>query len=505
MPLVTLLDRRPCSWLVLGAVLSAFTLFQTPIAALGWLAAVPWLRYVRLRPGWRGASAVFFMALLAGNAAVVRIITDPLPLAMAPLFGLPIGFFVALPFVALAFLKVDGARRILAFALLATLSEVAQRTGTPFLSWGSAAYTQMENLPLMQVASLGGLSAVSLLVHAVGATLEAALAGDRVRRPAIAVATTVLVAQVWGAARLHSSEFHATDTAVVAAIDTPSDIGGPDLPDAATVADWNAILASRTRRAAAAGAELAVWTEASTLVLPGDVDTFHAFLGDLAAETGLELVVGYVVPLPGERFQYENTYVFVRPDGSVDHTYLKHEPVPGEPAVRGTAPQQVVETDVGRVGGAVCYDYDAPYIGVGHARLGADLVALPSSDWRGIDPVHTRMAAVRAIEGGHSVLRSTRWGLSAGIDPQGRMQAQRSAFDDPDDGVLLARLPRSGRTTLFSALGDGGVGALLLLALAATLLSARYARPGEFDRPHDRGARRPGGLRGAGDRPPAAA
>lgn len=67
-------------------------------------------------------------------------------------------------------------------------------------------------------------------------------------------------------------------------------------------------------------------------------------------------------------------------------TYQKHHPVPGEPSIRGTEPLRVLARPYGRVGGAICYDYDFPALAREHARLGADLVVVPSSDWRGIDP-----------------------------------------------------------------------------------------------------------------------
>ncbi|MCO4770019.1 MAG: hypothetical protein KDA24_08290 [Deltaproteobacteria bacterium] len=490
--LVSALDRSPITWLLLGVGIIALTYVQSPIALLAWLAAVPFLRYQRLRPGWRGLVSLVLALLVGWTLATVRIVSDPLPLVMSLLYGVPLAFFAALPYLALSRLRLDPIRRILVFALLATAAEWLQRNGTPFLSWGAAGYSQMSNLPLMQLASLGGLSFISLLIHGVGATIEALLAGEsRARRPAVALGAIVVLAHVWGGLRLQTPP---AETTLVATIDTPSTIGSPDLPEPALVADWNETLAARTRRAADAGARLVVWTEASTLVMQDEEDAFQAWLGDLAAETATELVVAYVIPLPGDSFRYENKYAWLRPDGTVDHTYLKHEPVPGEPAVRGTEPPTTVETAFGRAGGAICYDYDAPYLAVNHARLGADLVALPSSDWAGIDPVHTHMAAVRAIEGGHSVVRSTRWGLSAGIDPMGRLLGQRSAFDDTEDGVLLVRLPRHGRQTLFGTLGERGVGLILLLALIATGISARYARHLAPHGSHDRSPRPAGGL-----------
>jgi apolipoprotein N-acyltransferase len=94
-------------------------------------------------------------------------------------------------------------------------------------------------------------------------------------------------------------------------------------------------------------------------------------------------------------------------------------------------------------------------------------VALPSSDWRGIDPIHTHMARLRAIEGGHAVLRSTRFGRSAGIDSTGVIRGQLSHFDD-DERILLVHLPRHGRTSLYAQLGEWF--ALLSGLLAAVAL-----------------------------------
>jgi apolipoprotein N-acyltransferase len=50
------------------------------------------------------------------------------------------------------------------------------------------------------------------------------------------------------------------------------------------------------------------------------------------------------------------------------------------------------------------------------------------------------MAAFRAIEKGNSILRSTRFGLSAAINPYGEMTAQQSSFDSRNK-IMRAELP----------------------------------------------------------------
>jgi apolipoprotein N-acyltransferase len=129
------------------------------------------------------------------------------------------------------------------------------------------------------------------------------------------------------------------------------------------------------------------------------------------------------------------------------------------------------------MGAALCYDYDFPQLAAEHGAHAADLVALPSSDWRGIDPIHTQMAAVRAIEQGISIVRSTRFGLSAGIDPHGRLRAWSSSFDAPDR-VTIIDLPRRGTPTLYRRTGDAfaWLCAAFLAAAAVDNLRGRRGR-----------------------------
>jgi apolipoprotein N-acyltransferase len=174
---------------------------------------------------------------------------------------------------------------------------------------------------------------------------------------------------------------------------------------------------------------------------------------NLAKESGITLVASYILVVSESPFLYENKYLLINSNGDIMRTYLKHQPVPGEPAVKGTDPLEVFNIDGMNLGGAICYDYDFPYLAGEYGNIDADVVALPSSDWRGIDPLHTRMAAYRAIEQGHSVLRSTRFGLSAAINPYGEMLSQMSSYDN-NNKIMISQLPVKGVRTIYSIIGD---------------------------------------------------
>ncbi len=467
------------------------------LGVLAWVAPIPWLHFIRITGGRASRVAFVAVGIVAFTLATLKIVTAPLPAALAAAYGLPLALAHCLPY-----LGWDALRRRLgetwgtiAFPASAVLGEWSLHGLLPLGTWGAMANTQLDQLALLQLASVTGIHGVSFLMLAVAATLERALAGERasLRNVGIAVGVALFIVLGFGQARLALATSAGSDTRRVAAVGTDSLVGtSADLPDEERLREVERGLVVRTELAAAGGATLVVWNEAATMVRPSNEAAWTARLKHLAQRLKIDLVAAYVVPITESPLRYENKYLFVRPDGSVHHTYLKHEPVPGEPAVRGVGPLPLVENEgEGSVSGAICYDYDFPRLGLEHAQLGADIVALPSSDWRGIAPLHTEMAAVRAIEGGHSVLRSTRFGLSAGIDPWGRLRGFASHFDG-ERRVLIVDLPAAGVTTVYGRLGDWFPLVCLVLVLVAAATALRrgtiepevvVASPDEFDGP----------------------
>ncbi len=449
-------DVSSWAWLAAGAALIVLTNLRGQVGALAWVAPLPLLAYLRRGDGWRTRGWLAATVIGAWVLATLKIVTPPMPWLLAALFGVPIGLFHLLPFLAWDTVRHRCLPWLapIAFAAAGVVSEWAQWRLTPLGSWGAAAYTQVDDLPLLQLASLTGFAGVSLLLYWLPASVEAALA-ERGRagslRSVAAAGVLVAAAHLFGAARLDAGL--TGETARVAAVGTDATFAGLPLPDAEVSRRSDDALFARTRQAARTGARVVVWTEAATLALPADEGSLVERAQEVARAERIELVMAYIVPVQLSPLRFENKYRWIRPDGSVDHVYLKHEPVPGEPALRGTGAPGLVETAAGRASGAICYDYDFPHLGRAQAQRGVDLVALPSSDWRGIDPLHTQMAAVRAIEGGFSLVRSTRFGLAAVVDPLGRARGWLSA-NESAERVLISSVPVHGVRTLYTRTGD---------------------------------------------------
>jgi len=455
-------------WLVAGVVVTALAMMRYNVGILGWVAAVPWLMWIRGSRGWR-PWVVFFGALqLAVFLSVLKIVTEPLPWFFAGMFSVPMAISSFVGFGGFEALRrrLCDAWGVVLFPAIAVLLEYLGATGSDMGSWGAAAYTQLDNLPLMQVTALVGLGGVTALLSASSALIAVMIAdgASRWARWGAGLLAVVVLAHAWGSFRMYQPI--PGPRVRVATVVTDVMVEPGQLPADAELARAEGALFRRSAEAAAAGARLVVWNEGATAVASEREASFLARAEALAIEHGIDLVVAYVVPIDGA-VRFENVYAWVTPQGIVER-YLKHHPVPSEGSVRGTAPLVAHDRPYGTAAGAICYDYDFPAMGKAHAALGAGVVAVPSSDWRGIDPYHTQMAAVRGIEGGFSVVRSVRAATSGAFDAYG--VARGLARDLDGQHLMWAEVPSQRVPTLYSRIGD------LLVALAALLVAAGVAR-----------------------------
>jgi apolipoprotein N-acyltransferase len=97
------------------------------------------------------------------------------------------------------------------------------------------------------------------------------------------------------------------------------------------------------------------------------------------------------------------------------------------------------------------------------------LVNLTNDGWFGQSTgpyQHLQQARVRAIEEGLPLVRAANTGVSAVIDPVGRIVR---SLPLGTEGVLDSPLPRPVEPTVFVRFRDGPVGLLMLAALAVLL------------------------------------
>ena len=146
---------------------------------------------------------------------------------------------------------------------------------------------------------------------------------------------------------------------------------------------------------------------------------------------------------------------------------------PGREAVTG-------EVDGHRVGGYICYEAIFPGLVRRFAAGGAELLVNVTNDaWYGTTSApyqHLAMAAFRAVENRRYMVRAANTGITAVVDPWGRVLAPTRLFDRT---VLVREVPFVAGTTFYTRHGDvfARACAAIALALVAATCSGSFTRP----------------------------
>lgn len=429
-----------------------------------WLVAVPWVVIVLHRYGH-------------------------LPLPVAVLGWVVMAAILGLTWALAGWATARAASRWQLFLLPLSLAAVEVLQGYP--PWGfpwnpvAAATTAWPWLlaPLPVVGSAG----LSLLLLGLGAGLDG-LATRGLRRRG-ACLTGLVVAGLALASALAPAPRSGGEAVKVAALQ-------PNVPleyrwDAENLARIEDNVWGLSTLAERAGAAWVVWPESA---VPRQVerDAQHrARIEAFSRRHGVWLTVGSIGVSPGDG-TYFNSIFTASPAGLLPHRFDKVHLVPfGEyipvvgrvpflrPLVRevgsftpgqGTLP---VPGPAGPTGLAVCYEVAFPSLAASEVQAGAAILATITNDgWYGDSAAprqHLALAVLRAAETRRYVVRAANTGISAIVDPRGRI-IERLGFGER--GLVLAEVaPMHGVTP--AARRGPGLRWLIILAAVAAIIGTR--------------------------------
>ena len=495
-----LVSAKPESWvwLTIALVLLLFANGVNTIPLAAWLAPVFLLRFMRIQSLGIGLPAAYLL-LMGGFAFQFR--------GMVPIPG--IAYYVFLMVWAIPLVIPYIIDRLLAHRVSGFMSSLVFPTGWAAIeyivsrglygSWGSAAYSQYGNLPLLQLLSVTGLWGITFLIGWFAALCnlvwEEGLGSKPARHAAWLGAGTIVTVMLLGGARL--ALFPPSSQTVRVASISKRKIE-PALNDAAlerafegsatredidAIRSWAAAmdddLLLRAEREMQAGAKIVFWGETNAPVLKGDEAALVTRGGTLTTKYHAYLGMALGVLNAGKTPPLENKLVLVQPNGQVAWEYNKARPVPGPEAtmqVRGDGKLRALDTPYGRLSSIICFDGDFPQLLAQGGTLGADVVLDPSNDWPAIDPWHTQMASFRAIEQGFNLVRQTSQGLSAAFDYQGRRLAAMDHYQTTDY-AMVSQVHTRGARTVYSRLTDWFAWMCMAVLALLTLRSLRRRRP----------------------------
>lgn len=422
-----------------------------------------------------------------------------LPFVMTVLPGGMALFFAAAAALALL-LWLPGAGRVFALALAFGLAEFARGHVLTGLPWNLLGYGLLGTLPLMQLASLFGVYALSLLAvmlftapAAVFAPHGSGLTGGRwTAALALSLVALLGLGYLWGERRLAAAPHDSTGVRlrIVQANVDQAEKWRPE--NAVEIFDDYLDL---TKSPGLEAIDVVIWPETAVPFFLDDAPDALLAIG-AALPPGSSLLVGSARAVEQRDAQgtleaehVYNSLLVVDDEGRISDRYDKIHLVPlGEflpfqdfleslgfmqlTGVRGgfsagdsRRPLSILGAPPARA--LICYEIIFPDEIIGTGERPGWIINLTNDAWFGSSAgpyQHFHQAQVRAVEQGLPVARAANTGISAVIDPYGRILAEIGLGEK---GTLDADLPKVGPQTLFVRFGTLVALSMLLLAIVA--------------------------------------
>lgn len=496
---------------MLSGLLLALSFPKFGHPALAWVALAPLmlaLQRTPVRPAFTlglTTGVVYFagtlywvtrvMVVYGGLPTVVAALVNALLIAYLALY--PAIFAMTVSRVAGAF----GPRGLIVAPFVWVATELGRSYVITGFPWVLLGYSQVQVLPVAQLASVTGVFGLSALVAAVSAALAYAGAvpvrdGLRGRlaavRPAAAMIVVVVGIGTWGSARVRDGALVREGQPVTVGL-IQGNVDQADKWDSRRASGIFRDYLAMTRRAIDEGAQVVLWPESSTPFFFEEDRPGAEMVRALARETKVPILVGSdQIDRSTPPTRYYNAAFLVRPDGATGGVYRKMHLVPfGEyvplksllfflgplvEAVSDFSPGDAAVLLPVRghlMSTAICYEIVYPDL-VRAAAKGSELLTTITNDaWFGDTSApyqHFAQASMRAIENGRYLVRSANTGISGIVDPYGRVRARSELYQQ---AVVVGEARFVRVQTVYSRIGDVVAYASALLTLGVLLLARR--------------------------------
>ncbi|MEA1977083.1 MAG: nitrilase-related carbon-nitrogen hydrolase, partial [Chloroflexota bacterium] len=377
------------------------------------------------------------------------------------------------------------------FPVSVTAIDFFSASGSPFGSFGAAAYSQTGFTALMQLTAITGMWGIPFIVSWFASVVNYVWENDfqwtKVSRGVLIFTGMLVLIFGFGFGRM----------ALAAPPQHDVQIGGFSLPEEGVVSmialwqgdeeaafreavrEQNAHQLVQVRVLAQEGADIVVLQEGAGMGFAEEVDALLTSATSMAQEEGIFLVLPTVTLDPTGENPFHNVVRIIDPNGDVVLEHYKYGGTQFEGSVTGDGELQTVETPYGKLSAVICWDADFPATVRQAGEQDVDLLFIPANDWYEIRDIHAGMAIFRSVENGLPIFRQTGDGVSVVTDAYGRMINRVDMFEEesigPWGGEQMVIAPVGSIETLYPKIGDA-FGWAMLVGLFGLLVVAWIKR-----------------------------
>jgi apolipoprotein N-acyltransferase len=420
-----------------------------------WLAPLPVLLFAGRSPRWSAGFAVASLSWLLGSLNMWhymrRFLSLPIILAFivpaALSFGLAVGAFRF-------FIRRGGLwRASLSMPVIWVVYEFVFYALSPNGTWGNIAYTQMNCLPALQIASLAGVWGISFCVFLAPSSLAALLMlHDEApyKRVWLAVVIGIFIATLtFGLSRLHGvSESQSVELGLMASDEPKNLFPQSDESALGLYREYAERIPELVRR----GAKVIVLPEKVAVVSEQALPELNDVLKQTAAQSKAYILVGLDLRVGAHRHNEARLY---SPERELVASYDKQHLLPGFEDIDLPGSSIVTMADPSGIWGIeICKDMDYPRLSRQYGERHVGLLLVPAWDIVDDGWIHGRMAIMRGVENGFAVARAAKEGTLTVSDNRGRVVAEQTSVTRAPFSTLVTGVCTRHASTLYGRFGD---------------------------------------------------
>ncbi len=416
-----------------------------------WLAPLP-LIIVSFQSTGRVTFLCAFIAGLIGRLSWVPfllVLMPPIPVIVITVLPAALfGFYLFLN--QWIVLKSQSVWAVFAYPVIVTAFEFIVFNNPVDGTAGSMAYTQSNYLAVIQIASITGIWGIVFITSLLPAAVALVwyFKDNRGKQKlTLAMSSVVLFGViVFGMIRQHTTPSHTEVTVGITAVSEVlyGDMSQPGRAQEQIIKSYVEQISTLAKQ----GATYVLFPEKVIQVPVSKKDSLLSVLKLSAAQSNVTIIGGLAVKKDSTR---QNLVEFISSDGTVQE-YKKRFHVKNfeRNFERGTKVGMLEGTPFAG-GMAICKDMDFPPWLRNYQHV--DLLFVPAWDFVQDGWLHSRMAVLRGVENGYTIVRAGRQGRLTVSDYRGKIIAEANC-EKGAATYLLAQVPVYHVDTLYSTWGD---------------------------------------------------
>ncbi len=381
-------------------------------------------------------------------------------------------------------------RRALVLSPFLWVAVELARTRITGFPWNLLGVAQVDNIALCRVAGWTGVYGISFEIALVNVALAAAFLIPKQKRTAMFVAALAAAAVLQAGRLVDAPPAHTDRSAILVQQNIPVSADWTPAYYEQTVSDLTQ-LTTKSVQDNPVTTNLIIWPESPAPFFSND-PRFRASLSELAQKTKSWIIAGSIGSngaTPNAEGPVFNSAAMISPTGQWTSRYDKvhlvpfgeYLPFPSLFSFAGGLTKEVGQFDHGtshrpidagddRVGIFICYESIFPDEVRQSAAEGANVFVNISNDgWYGDSGAyaqHLNQTRMRAIENDRWLLSATDTGVTAAIDPWGRIA---SSIPRKERAALTAHYALTSVTTFYTRHGDWFAYACAIISIGALL------------------------------------